>query len=122
MSFRWGAYDPSTGKRERNQVETLPASEFLRRYLQHIPPPYYQTVRHYGLYTSAKKMAYEQCCEHLKDANPCVRYWGATGCVVLGQKALAAEPELTDCLGDSEPVVQLQAARALAGMGRAEAA
>ena len=67
VSFWWGAYDAQTGKRERTQLETLPASEFLRRYLQHIPPPYYQTVRHYGLYTSAKKMAYEQCCEQLKD-------------------------------------------------------
>jgi hypothetical protein len=70
VSFWWGAYDAQTGKRERTQVETLPVSEFLRRYLQHIPPPRYQTVRHYGLYTSAKKAAYEQCCEHLKDRQP----------------------------------------------------
>jgi hypothetical protein len=67
IRFRWGAYDPATGTRERTQIETLPVSEFLRRYLQHLPPPHYQTVRHYGLYTSAKKPAYDQCCEHLKD-------------------------------------------------------
>lgn len=67
VSFCWGAYNPDTGSRERTQIETLPASEFLRRYLQHIPPPCYQTVRHYGLYTSAKKTAYDQCCEQLKD-------------------------------------------------------
>jgi hypothetical protein len=62
VSFCWGAYDANTGTRERTQVETLPVSEFFRRYLQHIPPPHYQTVRHYGLYTSAKKAAYERCC------------------------------------------------------------
>ena len=67
VSFRWGVYDPATGTRERTHIETLPVSEFLRRYLQHIPPPRYQTIRHYGLYTSAKKAAYEQCCKHLKD-------------------------------------------------------
>lgn len=61
VSFWWGAYDPATGRRERTQIETLPVSEFFRRYLQHIPPPHYQTVRHYGLYTSAKKAAYKQC-------------------------------------------------------------
>ena len=33
-------------------------------------PPHFQTVRHYGLYTSAKKAAYEQCCEQLKDRQP----------------------------------------------------
>ena len=70
VSFWWGAYDADTGKRERTQIETLPVSEFLQRYLQHIPPPCYQTVRHYGLYTSAKKGAYEQCCEQLKDRRP----------------------------------------------------
>jgi hypothetical protein len=70
VSFWWGAYDADTGKRERDQIETLPVSEFLQRYLQHIPPPHYQTVRHYGLYTSAEKAAYEQCCESLKDRQP----------------------------------------------------
>jgi hypothetical protein len=70
VSFRWGAYDPATGRRERTQVETLPVSEFLRRYLQHVPPPGYQTVRHYGLYAGAKKTAYDQCCELLHGRQP----------------------------------------------------
>jgi hypothetical protein len=70
VSFRWGAYDASTGKRERTQIDTLPVAEFLRRYLQHIPPPGYQTVRHYGLYTSAKKAAYAQCGTLLRDRQP----------------------------------------------------
>ena len=47
-------YGAGGGTRERTQIETLPVSEFLRRYLHHIPPPRYQTVRHYGLYTSAR--------------------------------------------------------------------
>jgi len=67
VSFCWGAYDPETGRRERTQVETLPVSEFLRRYLQHIPPSGYQTVRHYGVYTSANKAAYERCRACLSD-------------------------------------------------------
>lgn len=67
VSFRWGTYDPATGRRERTQIETVPVPEFLRRYLQHVPPPGYQTVRHYGLYAGAKKTAYDQCCELLHD-------------------------------------------------------
>lgn len=70
VSFCWGAYDAVTGRRERTRIETLPVSEFLRRYLQHIPPPHYQTVRHYGLYTSARKRAYVQCCNLLHDRQP----------------------------------------------------
>jgi hypothetical protein len=70
VRFWWGAYDAATGKRERTQLETLPVAEFLRRYLQHLPPFHYQTVRHYGLYTSAKKVAYAQCCAYLKARQP----------------------------------------------------
>jgi hypothetical protein len=70
ITFRWGVYDPETGKRERDRTETLSAAEFLSRYVQHIPPPNYQTVRHYGLYTSAQKEAYTRCCHLLSDRTP----------------------------------------------------
>lgn len=70
VRFRWGAYDPATGTRERTEVETLPVDEFLHRYLQHLPPPHYQTVRHYGLYTSAKHAQYARCRDLLADREP----------------------------------------------------
>ncbi len=70
ISFYWGTYDPHTGRRERDQIETLPADEFLQRYLQHVPLSGYQVVRHYGLYTSAQKKAYEQCVDLLSDRIP----------------------------------------------------
>lgn len=72
VTFRWGAYNPDTGIRERDQTETLPVDEFLRRSLQHVPPSGYQTVRHYGLYASghAKKQAYDRCCALLSDHVP----------------------------------------------------
>ncbi len=74
ISFTWGKYDPVTQKRERTNKETLTIAEFLKRYLQHVPPPGYQTIRHYGLYTSAKKSAYEQCSELLADRKPMVAH------------------------------------------------
>ncbi len=52
------------------QDETLSIDAFLRRYLQHIPPPRYRTVRHDGLYTSGKQAAYEHCRELLADPQP----------------------------------------------------
>jgi N-sulfoglucosamine sulfohydrolase len=58
----------------------------------------------------------------MQHENPCVRYWAVAGCVVLGEQALSAEADLTRCLTDSEPVVRLQTARALAGMGETKAA
>jgi hypothetical protein len=70
VGFCWGSYDSATGKRERNQVEKLPIQEFFQRYLQHVPPTSYQSVRHYGLYTSAQKKKYDRCVELLTDRIP----------------------------------------------------
>jgi hypothetical protein len=70
VTFRWGVYDPNTGKRERDRTEPLPVDEFLRRLVQHVPPSRYQTVRHYGLYAAAKNEAYEHCREGLSDREP----------------------------------------------------
>ncbi len=70
VGFTRGKYDPITQKRERTEIETLPVEEFLQRYLQHVSPSGYQTIRHYGLYTGAKKTAYEQCAELLVDRSP----------------------------------------------------
>jgi hypothetical protein len=70
VSFRYGVYDPDTGRRDRTEIETLSVDEFLRRYLQHVPPPRYQIVRHYGLYTSAKREVHAQCRALLADRQP----------------------------------------------------
>jgi hypothetical protein len=61
VSFRWGTYDQETGRRVRDQTETLPIEAFLHRLFWHVPPPDLHTIRQYGLYTSAKKAQYEQC-------------------------------------------------------------
>lgn len=53
----------------------------------------------------------------MKSTNACLRYWGVIGCVVLGEGAKEAKPDLVARLEDAEPIVQLQAARALARMG-----
>jgi hypothetical protein len=89
VRFRWGAYDPATGTRERTEVETLPVDKFLQRYLQHVPPPQYQTVRHYGLYTSAKHAAYARCGEVLSD-----------------RQRPVISPTSDDALADSDPWIQ----------------
>jgi hypothetical protein len=61
VSFRWGRYDEQTGRRVRDQTETLPIEAFLRRLFWHVPPPDFRTIRQYGLYTSAKHAEYQQC-------------------------------------------------------------
>jgi hypothetical protein len=61
VTFRWGKYDPETGRRVRNKSETIPLEKFLQRLLWHVPPPDFRAIRQYGLYTSVKKAEYETC-------------------------------------------------------------
>jgi hypothetical protein len=70
VTIRYGAYNPDTQRRERNQSLTLPIDEFLQRLLLHVPPPSTQTVRAYGLYASAKTDALEQARGLLPSASP----------------------------------------------------
>ena len=70
VGFCWGSYDSATGKRERREVEILTLQEFFQRYLQHVPPTRYQSVRHYGLYAGAQKKKHDRCVELLADYIP----------------------------------------------------
>jgi arylsulfatase A-like enzyme len=54
----------------------------------------------------------------LNDDNPIVRYWAATGCTILGKKALKAKKELNELLNDSEAIVRIAAAEALYSLNK----
>ena len=58
----------------------------------------------------------------LDNPNPCIRYWGVMGCIVLGTKAQSARKNLTKRLTDAEPLIQIQAARALIAIGESQQA
>lgn len=58
--FRWGKFDPHSGRRVREKTASLTIEKFLKRLLWHVTPPDFHAVREYGLYTSAKKADYEK--------------------------------------------------------------
>ncbi|NJN28266.1 MAG: sulfatase-like hydrolase/transferase [Cyclobacteriaceae bacterium] len=53
----------------------------------------------------------------LHDEDPAVRYWGATGCLILADKAMEAKETLLQLLQDESPDVRITAAEALCHMG-----
>lgn len=61
VTFRWGRYDQASGRRVRDQRETLPLEDFIQRLLWHVPPLNLHTVRQYGLYATPKQAQCEQC-------------------------------------------------------------
>jgi len=58
----------------------------------------------------------------LGDADPAVRYWAAVGLHVLGGKAAGAADALTVALADKAPAVRIEAAWALADLGKGDQA
>jgi len=57
--------------RDRTATVTLPADEFIRRFLLHIVPPQYRRVRHFGLFASRnKKDNLARCFELIAGAPP----------------------------------------------------
>lgn len=56
----------------------------------------------------------------LDDTDSAVRYWGAIGCRVLGDRAKAAEERLVKAMGDPSPTVRVAAADALSRLGRVQ--
>lgn len=60
VTFCWGKYDRQSGRRARDNRESVSVEECIRRLLFHVTPPNFQAIRHYGLYTSAKKKEREQ--------------------------------------------------------------
>lgn len=58
----------------------------------------------------------------LDDPHPVIRYWAATGCLILQTKAESAKAKLRTLLNDEWPDVQVVAAEALAHLGEQETA
>lgn len=58
----------------------------------------------------------------MKDSDPIARYWGATGCAILGKQANSAADQLKELSSDAEPAVRIAAACALYEIGRVDEA
>lgn len=58
----------------------------------------------------------------LGDKHPVIRYWAATGCLILGDKAAGAKAKLRELQGDPSHDVRVVAAEAIALLGERKAA
>jgi hypothetical protein len=67
VSFLWKDYAHG-GK---NKIMTVPADEFLRRYLLHVLPKGLVRIRHFGLFANRRRAASLQRCRSLLGTEPC---------------------------------------------------
>ena len=66
VSFRWRDYKAAG----RNKVMTLPADEFLRRFLLHVLPSGFMRIRHFGLLANRHRKRKLERCRALLHASP----------------------------------------------------
>jgi hypothetical protein len=66
VSFRWKDYAHGS----KNKIMTVPADEFLRRYLLHVLPKGLVRVRHFGLFANRCRAASLERCRSLLGSEP----------------------------------------------------
>ena len=66
MTFRWKDYQDEN----RQKKQTLPATEFLRRFLQHVSPKGFVRIRQYGLLANRNRAALLATCRGLLGVLP----------------------------------------------------
>ncbi len=64
VSFRWNDYR----HQHRHKTMTLPAEEFIRRFLLHVLPEGFHRIRHYGFLANGHRQAKLALCRRLLDA------------------------------------------------------
>ena len=74
------------------------------------------------LATSRDAEKLSELIKRLQDEESSVRYWAATGCLILGDKALSAEAHLAKMLKDDSADVRIVVAEALSLFGRKDIA
>jgi N-sulfoglucosamine sulfohydrolase len=70
--------------------------------------------------TSRDERRLDALSEAMNDDHPVIRYWGATGCLVLKEKAADARAKLLSLMNDPLADVRVVAAEAIAHLGKTE--
>jgi hypothetical protein len=111
-----------TGLIPEGMFDRLAGDKTLYEYAQSDAYPIERIVQVANLATSRDPGALEKLLAACADPHPVVRYWGATGCLVLQDKAAPAKATLKKLLKDDWPDVRVVAAEALSYLGETELA
>jgi hypothetical protein len=81
VTFQWKDY--RRRGRQKSRTMTLPAEEFLRRYLIHVVPPQFRRIRHYGFLANRHRKQKAARCRQLLGQGVTQLLPGALQCNVL---------------------------------------
>jgi hypothetical protein len=69
VTFQWKDYRRHGQGKQKSRIMTLPAEEFIRRFLLHTLPPGFQRIRHFGLFANRHREQRLALCRHLLTRN-----------------------------------------------------
>ena len=109
---------PDTGFIPEGMFERLAGNKTLYAYAQSDAYPIERIVEVADLAVSRDASALGKLIVACNDPHPVVRYWGATGCLILQEKAAPAQEKLEELLQDDWMDIRVIAAEALSYLGR----
>lgn len=119
---RWMREIRDTGLMPEGEMSTKNISQLSFDYVHSNSYQIEKINRAADVSTKRDKNRLDEIISFLKDDNATVRYWGATGCLILGDDAAGAKDDLKSLLTDQNPDVRITAAEALCGLGESAAA
>ncbi len=111
--------------KETKDLGFIPEAEMVRRSADSTPYdfirsnnfPFVKVLETANIATEGNIENIKLLIERLSDSEPVVRYWAATGCAILREKAQLAKYELVKLLNDKSPSVRIATAEALFFLG-----
>jgi hypothetical protein len=108
----------------------IPEGEMVRRsgdmpmydYMRSGDVPLEAMIEAADIASRGKEENLDKLVEYLKNDDSAIRYWGATGLLILGEKAAPAKVKLMKALEDEAPDVVITAAETLYLLGEIDAA
>lgn len=111
-----------TGFIPEGMLQPLAGGRTIYEYAQSAAYPIERIVALADQATARDPAALPALIQALDDPHPVIRYWGATGCLVLQERAAPAKTKLKTLLDDRWADVRVVAAEALGDLGEREAA
>ncbi len=102
--------------------EHLASGRTIYEYAQSEAYPIQRVIEIADQAISRDASALEALTAAMGDPHPVVRYWGATGCLILRDQAASAKPQLATLLADDHLDVRVVAAEAIAHQDEVDAA
>ncbi len=119
---RWMLEIHDTGLMPEGELSTRNMDQLSFDFVHSTNYPVEKILHAATISTMRDKAKLDQIIEFMNDGNATVRYWGATGCLILGTDAGSATNNLIELLNDENPDVRITAAEALCNLGMSDVA